>query len=221
MVVSNSDKGTTNMKTLVVATGVLAAGLLFGGSAAHATLICGMSHQIIGKTGNNPVVSTTISRNGTVWRVVHTLRDGTQIERANQYNMVDDSDTYTSWSGRLNRNPRVWMHGELVPQADGRTIYNESMRNETGNVIVASETACVRENIAPTPANEPPIVAQAPAPTIVVGWRHGANRHGGPRHPRHRGGRRRDDRHDPRHWRRHNVNNVRARQPTDLLGTGD
>lgn len=137
------------MRMLVVATGVLTAGLLFGGSAAHATLICGMSHQIVGKTGNNPVVSTTISRNGTVWRVVHALRDGTQIERANQYNMVDDSDTYTSWSGRLNSNPRVWMHGELVPQADGRTIYNELMRNETGNVIVASETACVPENIAP------------------------------------------------------------------------
>jgi hypothetical protein len=112
------------MKTRVITTSVLAAGLLCGlGSVAHATLICGASHQLVGKTGTNPVISTTVARDGVFWRVVHTLRNGQTIDRGVQYNMTDDSADYTSWSGRLNRNPSLWMHGELVPQADGRTIY--------------------------------------------------------------------------------------------------
>jgi clan AA aspartic protease (TIGR02281 family) len=154
------------MKTRVITTSVLAAGLLCGlGSAAHATLICGASHQLVGKTGTNPVISTTVARDGLMWRVVHTLRNGQIIDRGVQYNMTDDSADYTSWSGRLNRNPSLWMHGELVPQADGRTIYyNETLHDDkTGDVVMASETACVRENLAPT--YEPPVVAQAPTYT--------------------------------------------------------
>jgi hypothetical protein len=153
---------------------VAAVALLCGVSApAHAMLTCGAPHQILGKTGTNPVIATTIARDGSIWSVVHTLRDGRNIDRSKQYAMVDDSGQYTSWSGWSVKNHDLWMHGELVPQADGRTIYyNETLHDDKrGEVVMASETACLRYDetpapvVASTPAPAPAVTTIVPAPT--------------------------------------------------------
>ena len=69
------------MKTRVITTSVLAAGLLCGlGSVAHATLICGASHQLVGKTGTNPAYQPQ-SRVTACFGAVHTLRNGQTIDR--------------------------------------------------------------------------------------------------------------------------------------------
>jgi predicted aspartyl protease len=145
-------------------TAAVAAALLCGVSApAHATLICGAPHQIIGKAGANPVVSTTVYRDGVNWSVVHTLANGRTIDRSTQYNMTDASDQYSAWSGYSLKNHDLRMHAELVPQADGRTVYyNETLHDEKRDeVVMYSETACTRYE---TPTYSPPVVASTPAP---------------------------------------------------------
>ena len=148
---------------------VLAAALLCGVSAhAHANFICSSPAQIIGKVGTNPVVAINVSRNEAthVWYVWHKLADGTVIDRANQYTMVDntDSDSFR-WTGRLNKNSGLWMQGTILPRAGGHVLYVESLRDSVhGNKLVMhSEADCAPEEAAaaPTPAAPPP------APTTI------------------------------------------------------
>ncbi len=60
---------------------VAAAWLCGLSTGAHATYVCGVPTQTLGETGTNPVISTTLTRNGVDWSVIHTLKDGRTIEQ--------------------------------------------------------------------------------------------------------------------------------------------
>jgi hypothetical protein len=154
------------MKPLLAAT-LLATAPLAAASAAHATLICDAPVQFSGKTGTNPVISSVVWHDGPTWNVVHTLRDGTRIDRSTQYNMVDATPTgHLGWHGWSTKNPHLWMGGEVFVIDASRATYDEWLHDNTngGDVVVMhSETACHTS----TPRPEPTVVASAPAPTYT------------------------------------------------------
>lgn len=149
------------------ATTVAAAALLCGVTAsAHATYICGVPTQMLGKTGTNPVISTSLTRDGVNWSVVHTLRDSTLVERSTQYTMEDHSvGDRSAWSGPSITHPGLWMAGEL-----SNGVYTETLHdNARGDaVVMRSEANCSR--YAPTPPSDLPVVlasTPASAPTYA------------------------------------------------------
>jgi len=137
------------------------------GSSAHATLICNAPTQTVGaNTGRNPVIYTVVWHDANNhWNAIHTLQDGTQIDRATQYVITDDSQSpgHHGWHGRLIRNPSLWMSGEVFPGTTGTVTYSETIYDEAhGNAVrMHSEAVCHRSD---QPTSNPPVVAQAPAP---------------------------------------------------------
>ena len=125
------------------------AALAFMPASAHAYLLCSNPVQTIGATGSNPVVQTYVGlSDDRSWSVVHTLADGTMIDRAKQYSMRDATDrTKIGWRGRLNAVQHLWMEGRImVRAAAGGKVYVENLYNEDkGNALVMhSETDCRR-----------------------------------------------------------------------------
>ena len=150
---------------------ILLAGSILAGISlpTHATIVCGPAYQTIGKSGTNPVVSTVVWHDGPEWHVVHTLRDGTQVSRENQYTMTDDSNGSTrGWHGWSIKNHDLWMTGEVFAFPNGYARYVETLHDAGhGDVVrVLSETECHRPNSEPMPApvvpDNPPVVAQNP-----------------------------------------------------------
>ena len=140
----------------------LAVATLAGVSApAHATLICDNPTQTVGAKGKNPVISSVVWHDGPVWNVVHTLRDGTRIDRSTQYTMTDMSNgsTLFGWHGVLNRNTSLWMSGNVTVIDANHATYVEQLHDgNQGNAIIARSYAyCHTPN-----DNPPPMVAQAP-----------------------------------------------------------
>jgi gag-polyprotein putative aspartyl protease len=144
--------------------------------SAHATYVCNAPTQIIGATGSNPVVSTRIGIDNRTqaWFVVHTLRDGTQIHREQQYAMTTLTGQWFGWSGALNRNPSLWMAGYgsgFTANAETLT-YNEELHDSSKNnvVIMKSYTLCYAQHdnapqyVAPAPQSAPAPQYVAPAP---------------------------------------------------------
>ena len=140
---------------------LLSTASLLGAQAAHATLICDSPTQTIGKTGANSVISTVVWHDGPVWNVVHTLRDGTRIDRSTQYTMTDMSNgsTLFGWHGALNRNTSLWMSGNVTVIDANRATYVEQLHDgNKGNAIIERSYAYCH-----TPNDNPaPMVAQAP-----------------------------------------------------------
>jgi predicted aspartyl protease len=140
-----------------------------GAPQAHAAYICRNPTVTLGNR-TNPVVSTTVNRDGT-WSVIHTLADGRTIDRSIQYNMVDTSGPSFSWSGWSVRNHDQWMNGELVLQAGGQGVYSETLHNaQQGAILMHSEATCARYDtsapvVASTPAPAPAVTTILPAPT--------------------------------------------------------
>ena len=162
-----------------VLSAALVAATMAGVSSAHAAFICDNPAQIIGKVGTNPVISTRVGRNETThaWYVWHRLANGTIIDRANQYNMTDntDSDSFR-WTGRLNKNPDLWMQGTILPRAGGHVLYVESLRDSVhGNKLVMhSEADCAPEEATAAPATPaaPQYVAPAPQTPYIAPPQH-------------------------------------------------
>lgn len=106
--------------------------------------------------GRNDVVQTMVSTdNG--WTVLHTLRNGTVIDRSIQYLMIDNSNDHkTQWSGRLNGYPMFYMVGEIkFLYGNGQPVYNEWLYKY--NVLIMHSMAlCKPINSVVTPTYDGP-----------------------------------------------------------------
>ena len=116
-----------------------------------ASLTCGRAMIYIGDPGRgNPVVETEVGytsdsvRSGSgQWSVLHTLRDGTVIDRSIQYVIVDQSnDDKTQWSGPLMSRNNVFMVGEIrFMTATGQPSYEEWVYDH-GVMTMHSQALC-------------------------------------------------------------------------------
>ena|SRR5271166_6268182 len=126
---------------------------------AYADITCGRAMVEIGASGNNPVVSTTVSITDHVWSVLHTLRDGTVVDRSLQYVMVDQSNEYkVQWRGPLVTNPNLVMIGEVkVLDATGQPVYHEWLYDygHGGRLVMHSMALC-RNNPVPAYTTDQP-----------------------------------------------------------------
>jgi predicted aspartyl protease len=148
------------MNRALTAAIAMAALMGVGAPQAHATYICRNPTVTLGNR-TNPVVSTTVNRDGT-WSVIHTLADGRTIDRSMQYNKVDTSGPSFSWSGWSVKNRDQWMNGELVLQAGGQGVYSETLHNaKQGAILMHSEATCARYD------TSAPVVASTPAPAVA------------------------------------------------------
>ena len=165
----------TTMKTLFLTTAAFVALMVAAPiGKAHATLVCDAPTQMLGKTGNNPVVSTTVIHNDAGWSVTHTLADGRLVDRSTQYTMADDSvPHHPGWHGWSTKNQHLWMTGEVFPGVD-RSTYVETLNDDHrgDTVMMRSSTSCRYEN--PTPAHEP-VIASTPAPVATAPSPGGSN----------------------------------------------
>ncbi len=142
----------------------------------------GPSTVLVGETGRNGVVATTVSYDParSSWSVIHHLADSTVVARETQYSMArireasiiamlpDRSMGAAMWAGSLNRNHELQMVGRLTidKQSDG-LVYEEFLydRGHSDQLILHSQTNCKRATttaIQSAPP-EPPSVAEAPS----------------------------------------------------------
>ena len=91
------------------------------------------------------------------------------INRSAQYSMSNvTGNGHFWWSGRLNKNPDLWMVGEVLPRAGaGDVFYTETLYDHRKGdaIIMHSEAVCTHETPAPVVASSP---APAPAVTAIV-----------------------------------------------------
>jgi clan AA aspartic protease (TIGR02281 family) len=114
----------------------------------------------VGKTGTNPVVATRVGiDNDEHWFAFHKLRDGTIIDRREQYNVQSipqRKGADIGWSGFLNKNHDLRMFGALRPNGpDAKNVYYvEELRDSAhGNrLVMQSITQCVAEVAPSAPA---------------------------------------------------------------------
>ena len=98
---------------------LLAAALLCGVSLpAQAGYVCGSPVHTMGKVEANPVVSTSVwMTDSLMWHVLHTLRDGTVIDRSTQYEMTNvntNDKVRRRWYGRGFKNQDLMILGEFT-----------------------------------------------------------------------------------------------------------
>jgi hypothetical protein len=131
-----------------------------------ASLTCGRAMIYIGDPVlGNPVVETdvgytsdSVGSGSGQWSVLHTLRDGTAIDRSIQYVMVDQSnDDKTQWSGPLMSRNNVFMVGEIrFITASGQPTYEEWVYDH-GVMTMHSEALChAKEASQPAPSSDGP-----------------------------------------------------------------
>lgn len=139
---------------------------------AHATYVCGYAKQTVGRTDNNPVVTSAIGLNDdyTKWSVHHQLADGKIVDRSTQYDLTNRSDDTTiKWSGRHLRHPNLWMEGVWRQVSATHAVYTETLHDDDKSKIVAQDVAeCDKyvEPYAPEARRAPPPSQQyTPAPS--------------------------------------------------------
>jgi hypothetical protein len=129
---------------------VALASTLIAEPASAKTYNCGTGTVLVGEAGRNPVVSTRVDiRNGS-WSVAHTLSDGQQVSRGDQYQLAswqEPSSRYVaSWQGRLIKNPSLYMQGGIWYDDYGAHYDEFIYDNANGNkIIMHSTTLCTAE----------------------------------------------------------------------------
>ena len=97
----------------------------------------------------------------------HSINDRCRVRYGKEQPAIidnTDSDSFR-WTGRLNKNPDLWMQGTILPRAGGHVLYVESLRDSMhGNKLVMhSEADCAPDEAsaapAPAPAPQTPYVA--------------------------------------------------------------
>jgi hypothetical protein len=118
------------------------------------SLTCGRAEIFLGQAGGNSVVETNVGYDidTSTWTILHTLKDGTVIDRSIQYLIIDRTveGHKTQWSGELMGHPGIVMVGEIQQlQATGQPDYHEWVYDH-GRLTMHSLSLC-RAN-SPPPA---------------------------------------------------------------------
>jgi hypothetical protein len=130
-------------------------------------LVCGMPKVYVGDDprDHNPVVRVEIQNSeiGVPWQIRHILANGQIINRGDQYNVRDWSDTHKSqWSGLLYKNKNLFMVGEVKQNEAGQIFYQERLYDQgKNNLLVMDMAAQCREVGEPSPP--PPTRSEVPA----------------------------------------------------------
>jgi hypothetical protein len=112
---------------------------------AQFELNCGPATVEVGDSGKNGVVRSHVVRTYSGWRVDHTLADGQTVSRGVQYRMQDLSPPGRFlWGGRLDRNPNLFMYGEVTQANNDRFMYDERLYDnaQQNKVVMHSTTWC-------------------------------------------------------------------------------
>ena len=183
MVISTLTKETTVKNR--IATLALAAGLLGGNAAAHATtfnidLECSGFKQTLGDAGHNPPVSARVLLNSAGWTVRYTLANGDNVDRSKQYAMHDQtSASLTGWTGWGIDGKRadLGMVGRILRRnADGHALYTENLYDRSNKLLASNEIDCgfvpeqrpvVADAFVPQPAPKDPPAPLAPPPPLA------------------------------------------------------
>ena len=168
-----------------ITTLALAAGLLGGNAAAHATtfnidLECSGFKQTLGDAGHNPPVSARVLLNSAGWTVRYTLANGDNVDRSKQYVMHDQtSASLTGWTGWGIDGKRadLGMVGRILRRnADGHALYTENLYDRSNKLLASNEIDCgfvpeqrpvVADAFAPQPAPKDPPAPLAPPPPLA------------------------------------------------------